>query len=207
MEVTMGEKKYPAIKPKFLSGDKPLLDTEGKQVAQLVDYWSWAHSDLIGNTERGGLAEYIVACALGIQKKERVAWDKYDLLSEEGIAVEVKASGYIQTWEQEKLSNITFGIQPTFGWNSETNVYDTEQKRQSEIYVFCIHKHTDQGTINPLDISQWEFYILPTAVLNEKVGEQKHISLGSLLKIGAAKCEYGELHSRIVNVCKKEGAW
>lgn len=47
MEVTMGEKKYPAIKPKFLSGDKPLLDTEGKQVAQLVDYWSWAHSDLI----------------------------------------------------------------------------------------------------------------------------------------------------------------
>lgn len=115
MEVTMGEKKYPAIKPKFLSGDKPLLDTEGKQVAQLVDYWSWAHSDLIGNTERGGLAEYIVACALGIQKKERVAWDKYDLLSEEGIAVEVKASGYIQTWEQEKLSNITFGIQPTFG--------------------------------------------------------------------------------------------
>lgn len=24
--------------------------------AKLIDYWSWAHSDLIGNTERGKLA-------------------------------------------------------------------------------------------------------------------------------------------------------
>ena len=31
----------------------------------LNEYWSWAHSDLITNTERGKLAEFIVASALG----------------------------------------------------------------------------------------------------------------------------------------------
>lgn len=44
-----------------------------------------------------------------------------------------------------------FGIQPTFAWDAETNVYDTEMRRQSDIYVFCVLKHTDQETIDPLD--------------------------------------------------------
>lgn len=112
------EMKYPAMHPKFLQGKTSLIDREGNQFAKLEDFWSWAYSDLLGNTERGILAEYIVACALGIQNKARVLWDKYDLLSEEGIAIEVKASGYLQTWNQEKISKINFGIQPTLGWDS-----------------------------------------------------------------------------------------
>ncbi len=192
--------KYPAVKPSFLSGDKPLLNNSGEEIAQLVDYWRWAHSDLLGNTERGCLAEYIVACALGIQNRERVSWDKYDLLSDEGISIEVKASGYIQTWEQSKLSNIVFGIQPTYGWDSESNMYAAEKKRQSDIYVFCVHKHTDQNSINPLDIRQWDFYILSTEILDEQCGTQKTISLSSLLKIGAQKCDYGMLCEEIIKL-------
>ena len=50
--------------------------------------------DGMDNAERGALAEYLVACALGGGEGVRVNWDKYDLLSPEGIAVEVKSSGY-----------------------------------------------------------------------------------------------------------------
>lgn len=107
------ENRYPAIKHDFLTGDETFINNQGKEVGKLKEYWSWAHSDLIGNTERGELAEYIVACALGIEKNERVAWDKYDLLSAEGIAIEIKTSGCIQTWEQKELSKPHFGIQPT----------------------------------------------------------------------------------------------
>lgn len=78
---------------------------------------------------------------MGIQNKERIAWDKYDLLSAEGIAIEVKTSGYLQTWEQKGLSKLIFGIQPTLAWDSKTNEYDTLKKRQADIYVFCVHKH------------------------------------------------------------------
>lgn len=197
----MNEKiKYPARSAGFLNGNMPLTDNAGNHVAKLEDFWSWAHSDLLGNTERGVLAEYIVACAMGIQGNERVEWDKYDLRSEEGITVEVKASGYLQSWGQKDLSKLIFGIQPTLGWNSKTNEYDTNKKRQADIYVFCVHKHIEKETANPLDLKQWEFYLLPTKILDQKVGNQKNITLTSLLKIGAVLCRYEDLHKKIVDL-------
>lgn len=189
--------EYPEIRPPKLTGAEPLTAPDGQQVSNLLGFWSWAYSNLIGNTERGALAEYIVACALGVQDKERISWDKFDLLSPEGTSIEVKTSGYIQTWQQEKLSTLTFGIQPTYGWDHETNLYESTRTRQAEIYVFCVHKHTDQDTLNPLDISQWDFYLLPTKVLNKKAGSQKRISLPSLIALGAEKCAYQDLHTRI----------
>ena len=196
--------KYPAIQAKQLTGAEPILDDSGKPVAMALDFWRWAYSDLLGNTERGAVAEYLVASALGISREDRISWNSYDLLSNEGIKIEVKASAYIQTWGQERLSDIRFGIQPTYAWNSETNVYDTEMRRQSDIYVFCVLKHTEQETIDPLDARQWEFYPLKTSVLNEKVGNQKGISLSKILKLGAAATSYSKLHDRVLELFAQE---
>ena len=196
--------KYPAIQVKQLTGAEPILDDNGKPVAMALDFWRWAYSDLLGNTERGAVAEYLVASALGISREDRISWNSYDLLSNEGIKIEVKASAYIQTWGQERLSDIRFGIQPTYAWNSETNVYDTEMRRQPDIYVFCVLKHTEQETIDPLDARQWEFYPLKTSVLNEKVGNQKGISLSKILKLGAAATSYSNLHDRVLELFAQE---
>ena len=47
----------------------------------LNDFWRWQSSDLLNNTLRGVLAEYIVAKALGIKTNgPRVDWEPYDLL-------------------------------------------------------------------------------------------------------------------------------
>lgn len=195
--------KYPAMNPERKNGDEPILSADGRVIGKLSDFWQWAYSDLVGNAERGAFAEYIVASALGVQNSVRVSWDRYDLLSKEGIAIEVKTSGYIQTWQQNELSKLQFGISPTFGWNSATNEYDSVKARQSDIYVFCVHKHTDQETINPLDTSQWDFYLLPTKVLNEKFGQQKSASLSSLVKAGAVCCQYDDLYANILLLNKK----
>ena len=192
---------YPEIKPKRLTGNEALCSVDGEAIATLNEFWSWAYSDLLGNAERGALAEFIVGCALGLKDTDRVSWDKYDLLTKEGIAVEVKTSGYLQTWYQRDLSKLIFGIRPTYAWESETNSYDSVQKRQSDIYVFCVHKHTDQDTANPLQISQWDFYLMPTVLLNEKFGSQKTAALPSLIKAGAIKCEFEDLYSTIKNLC------
>lgn len=188
---------YPAIKAKQLTGNEALVTPDGDLVCRLIDFWRWAYSDLIGNAERGALAEYIVACALEINDRERISWDKYDLLTKEGISVEVKTSGYIQTWEQKTLSKLLFGIQPTYGWDSDTNKYDGERKRQADIYVFCVHNHIDQASIDPLQISQWDFYLLPTTIINEAFGTQKTASLAALIKAGAEKCDFSALKNRI----------
>ena len=193
---------YPSIEPTRKTGDESIISPKGEKIGELVEFWQWAYSDLVGNTERGAIAEYLVACALGIQKGTRISWDKYDLVSNEGITIEVKSSGYLQTWNQEKLSSITFGIQPTFGWNSKTNQYDTEKKRQADIYVFCVHKHKELSDINPLDTGQWDYYLMPTNQLNDKVGNQRTISLSSLIKMGAVQCTFENLHEQIV-MCSK----
>lgn len=201
----MEEKKYPAIEPKFYQGDEPFCTANGDTFASLVDYWRWAHSDLIGNVERGHLAEFLVACALGIQQRGRMEWDAYDLLSPEGISVEVKSSGYLQSWGQDRLSSISFRIPPTHAWDHEANEYERELRRQAKVYVFCVHHHTEQETLNPLDMSQWDFYVAPTRLLNENVGAQKMISLHRLLNIGARKCSFEELHEKIVEADLYEG--
>lgn len=197
--------KYSAIKAITLSGNEPIIDVKGNTIARLTDFWRWAYSNLMGNTERGILAEYIVACALGIQNSERILWDKYDLLMNTGnkeIAIEVKSSGYLQSWGQTKLSELRFGIQPTLAWEHFSNTYEKAKVRQSHIYVFCVHKHTEQKNLNPLNISQWDFYLLPTEILNQKVGNRKSIVLSSLIKIGAEKCEYNNLKSRIIELVR-----
>lgn len=137
---------YPAIPPKHLTGQEMLMTPDGEAVSRLIDFWSWAYSDLIGNAERGALAEYIVACALDIQHTERISWDKYDLITKDGITIEVKTSGYLQTWEQASFSKLVFGIQPTYvGTLNPTNMI--QNKRDNLRYMYFVYITTK---INPL---------------------------------------------------------
>ncbi len=178
-------------------GTETFVNENNNLDVTLSDYWAWAHSDLIGNAERGVLAEYIVSMALEVNDGTRTEWDSYDILSKDGIKIEVKSAGYIQTWFQKEFSEIKFGIQPTLAWDKQTNTYATTKCRQADIYVFCVHKHKNQKTINPLDLQQWEFYILNSKVLNEKVPIQKSISLKRLNKLGAILCDYNNLNKTI----------
>lgn len=198
--------EYPEIISDTLKGYEGITDLNGNNIATVLDFWRWAHSDLVANAERGIFAEFIVSRALGIQSSHRVEWDSYDLQTSDGIKIEVKSSGYIQTWNQKRLSSLQFGIQPTKKWNRQKNIYEKEKIRQSDIYVFCVHKHKEQETVNPLDLSQWDFYVLPTYILNEKVNKQKTITISSLLKLGAQKCRYEQLKSVVNNLSKKINA-
>jgi hypothetical protein len=58
------------------------------------------------------LAEFIVATALGVADQLRNDWGPYDLLTPDGIKIEVKSPAYLQSWHQENFSTITFGIHP-----------------------------------------------------------------------------------------------
>jgi len=185
----------------------PYIKTEKKTATEafknigttinLGDFWSWAHSDMLGNTERGKLAEFLVAIAIGQHNNLTDSWNRYDLCTDHGIRIEVESSGYIQTWEQVKESKIIFSIRPTCGWNSITAQYDTQRSRQSDIYVFCLLKHKDQATVNPLDLNQWDFYVLPTAVLNELMPRRKTLTLSGVIKCGAVLCDFSHLHETI----------
>lgn len=166
----------------------------------LESFHQWAYSDVLTNTQRGILAEYIVAKALGVDSIKRVEWDAYDLITKGGLKIEVKSSAYLQSWEQNGLSKISFGIQATRSWNATTNEYTDEIKRQADIYVFCLLHHKEMATVNPLDITQWTFYVLPTKVLNEKLPNQKTIGLSGLKLLGAKECRYTDIQGEIMSL-------
>lgn len=154
------------------------------------DYWAWAYGSLVGNTNRGVLAEYIVGAALGVLTQHRGAWDAFDhRYGEHGI--EVKASAYLQTWEQRKLSTIRFGIAPH--WTDNTDkVAANECIRHADCYVFCLLTTTDPDAVNPLDLSQWAFYVVPTA----KLPPGDTIGLGGICKI-ASRVSWDQLRAEV----------
>jgi len=189
--------KLSAIEFTRKTGKEMFLGSETKRT--LLDFWKWAYSDLVGNTERGAIAEYIVAIACDIDNSIRVSWDSYDLSLKNGLKVEVKSSAYLQTWKQKRYSKPIFNIPKTRAWNFIENTYDTERKRQADLYVFALLAHLDKETINPLNTNQWEFYIISTTNLNNELKDSKQISLKRLIKIGAIKSTFEKLHENILN--------
>jgi len=160
------------------------------------EFLAWAYDDLLANTTRGVLAEYIVAKALGILDTKRIEWDKYDLRVD-GIGVEVKSAAYVQSWEQTGPSVISFDIGLAAGWDASTNTYAASAERSADVFVFCLLTGTNREHVDPLDIAQWTFYVLPTSVLNRKVPVQKSIRLEPLIALGPYQCTYDELTGAI----------
>ncbi len=155
----------------------------------LLDYWQWSGSDLLGNINRGVLAEYIVAGALGlIQDRTRKEWLAWDLVTDTGTKIEVKSAAYVQSWNPEgKLSRISFSIREARRWDENTNELSEYSRRHADVYVFCLLGEKSREKINPLDLSQWEFYVVPTLLLEETCPKAKSISLDSLRKLKKVK--------------------
>lgn len=152
---------------------------------------------MVSNATRGILAEFLVASALGLNEGVRNEWDPYDLKTETGIKIEVKSAAYVQSWYQHKVSNITFNIRPTFAWDYKTSRFDTVKKRQADVYVFCLLHHKDKKTINPMDLSQWTFYVVSTKRLDKDCPNMKTISLSRLKKFNPIVCNFDGLKEAV----------
>ncbi len=127
---------------------------------------------------------------------QREEWDAYDLKTKNGLKIEIKSSSYLQSWEQKEFSKIIFGIQQT----GKTQSNNSERTRKSDIYIFCVLSHKDKNSVDPLNLSQWDFYILETKILNEKVKTQKSITLSSLLRLNPIKIKYDSLKAEIEQI-------
>lgn len=167
----------------MLVGDEPFHDDGSPLPFTVSDFWRWGVADLAGNALRGIVAEFLVARALGVSSGMRVEWDAVDLRTEDGVAIEVKCSGYVQTWMQQALSRPSFDIAAKRSWDAATSTYAAEPGRPARVYVFALHHHRERATASPLDVSQWSFYIVPTVELEEKFADQKRLGLAALEKI------------------------
>jgi hypothetical protein len=169
----------------------------------LLSFWQWSCSDLLSNATRGVVAEFLVARALGIAADGvRHEWAAYDLETKEGVTVEVKSAAYLQRWRQDQLSRISFVVPKTRAWDPRTNRLSEEIARQAQVYVFALLAHQDKATVDPLDLRQWIFYVLPTAVLNNRTRSQHSITLRTLHEVSSGPVAYGDLREAVVQAAK-----
>jgi hypothetical protein len=120
-----------------------------------------------------------------------------------GIKIEVKSAAYLQSWQQKNYSYICFNIRPTKSWNPRTNEFATEIKRQADLYIFCVLTHKDKSTLEPLNLDQWEFYVLPASVLNKLSMTQKSIGLSALMKLSPSIVKYDGIASCVENLSRE----
>lgn len=160
------------------------------------DFWSWAYSNVLDNTIRSVLAEFIVGYALDVVDHPRLEWDAVDLRYS-GKKIEVKCSAYIQSWEQHsKHSTIRFDIGKKKAWDAETNVYTLEPIRSADCYVFCLYTEMDKMSANPLDLAKWEFYVVHSDQIEQYFAMQKEVAL-SRIKALCSPVHYQQLKQEI----------
>lgn len=162
---------------------------DGEPVFSVLDYWRFVYSQL-GNQHQV-IAEYLVSKALGIDKAENVSsWTGYDL-SYRSKRIEVKSTSYVHPWNKKRVSQIRqFSIAPSsnYYWYGRLDVNGDKLARQNELYIFCLNTNQDIENASPLVIDYWEFYVIPTFIINlrcERLNNkhQKTISLSVVKRL------------------------
>ncbi len=189
-------------------GDEPFRVNGAPLGLTLLDYWRWSGSDLLGNAERGVLAEFLVASALDATDEPRAEWAAHDVSASLGgadVTVEVKSAAWYQSWHQERPSDIRFDIAPRkWLWNPETNgcVELRKPRRFASVYVFCVLGAPDGSRPDPFETGQWDFYVLDTASLDRAKPRQQTIGLRPLRRLvrdatGRGAVKYADLREAV----------
>ncbi len=182
----------PRITPKKRLADDPIIGTQFR----MMDFWSWSQSNLLEMTTRSSFSEFLVASAMDAIESPREVWSPHDVVTKDGIRIEVKAAGYIQDYGQKRLSRISFGIAANRSWNAVANTLESEGCRNSDVYVFAVLSHMDKPTVDPSNADQWTFYVLPTVSL-ASIPKQKTIQLSALKRLKPIEVKYSNLKDAI----------
>lgn len=197
------------MKHKVLNGNESFEFGGSTLPTSVKDFWAWSMSRLIADGPRGDLAEFIVNTALGTDISEpKRGWGECDILYPHGgsmIRVEIKCSSLLQAWERSTPPKPMFSISKTLNCDTEDTGSGyryvgrdgSPPTRRSDIYVFCLFAEEDRAKADPLVLDQWRFYIVPTRVIDERLGDQRRISLQGLHRIGATNYRYDEIKAII----------
>lgn len=142
-----------------LTGDESFAGVD----ATVKAFWAYAFRDLRTNTTRGILAEWLVSKAVGAEGVQE-EWAEFDVLTPEGVRVEVKASAYLQSWGQRRLTPPSFSRLTARKWTPEDGEAEA-RTHNADVYVFCVQTAKTHAEYDPLDVAQWEFYVVPRAVV------------------------------------------
>lgn len=170
------------------------------------DFLDWAFSNVLDNSLRGIIGEYIVHRAVGGVCKHRINWDACDVEMEDGTKIEVKVSGYIQSWSQKKPSTLVFDISKKDPWIASENRYLGYKCRYADVWVFAVHAESTRDKADPFNLAQWQFLVTTSSWLDAEFNDQKTVRYQILLKKGLCPVPYSGLYDTIQHVKRTNGS-
>jgi len=193
-------KRIPVIK---LTGNEQFRNIGDKRFS-VLEFWRYGFSNLNSNVLRGALAEFIVENALrgNGEIDVRNPWGDSDVIAPDDKKIEVKCCSYIQDWDQNDFSRITWsGLKAkTLYWSSAVSEYPrADADYKSDIYVLALFKHQDPATLDILDIDQWCFWVLTKDKIKEVTKGGNSVSLVKLQKFGIEPVHFNDLHKAIAD--------
>jgi len=146
----------------------PSARFEGGPGVTACEFWQWGFSDLRLNIVRGVLAEFLVAKAVGDPANTlRDPWANYDVETPDGVTIEVKSSAYLQAWTMRRLTKPTFAGLTGRSWAPLTGT-SKEREIRADVFVFCLQTAQTHREYDPLDISQWHFWVINASKIRER---------------------------------------
>lgn len=138
----------------------------------------WNSGPLMQNRTRSAYAEWLVHRALGVDPGlHRLEGAELHLRVGE-LTLEVQSAAYLQAWPQPQVSRISFPIEP----------------RIATAVVFCLLEEQDPQVVDPQDLKQWRFWVVPTRSLHP---ERKSIGLQALIRAHGEGLPFEELADRV----------
>ena len=164
----------------------------------ILDLWRWGFSDLIQNINRGILAEFIIAWILKLDNTPRNPWDPYDLLTKDGKRIEVKSTGYLQSWDYGTKPYPKFVILQRQRWTEYG--LETNAEYNADIYILCYHKEKNRDILDPMDLYQWDFWIFSKDEIISLLKGKKSISISFLEKEKYKPIEIDKIYNKVMNI-------
>lgn len=190
--------KEQALTTKLLNGNEQFVDNGRPLGLSVRDFWSFQFSNILHDPDE--IAEFLVAKALGMDTPfNKQSWTLYDILYR-NKRIEVKETAYYHPFNKpgEVSRRRNFGIQKANSEYDDSNRLN-RYERQNDLYVFCLLNGTNEEEAWPLEVSHWEFFVVPTCVINEQCADQKTVSL-SRVKSFASSVSYNELREAVDKV-------
>jgi hypothetical protein len=124
----------------------------------------------------------------------RVEWDTFDVLAPSGARIEVKSSAYLQVWDQRRPSRIVFSGLTGRTWSPQGGE-SSDATYNADVYMFCVQIATKHEDYDPLDVGQWNFYVLPRTQVEAL--SYKSLGLATLTAAAGPPIPYARLADHI----------
>lgn len=197
-------KRIPVIK---LTGTEQFKNVGDKKFS-VLEFWRYGFSNLNSNVLRGAFAEFIVENALrgNEQIDVRNPWGDSDVIAPNGKKIEVKCCSYIQDWDQDDYSRISWsGLKAKQLFYASLDRSMVSKKiaerlidYKSDIYVLSLFKHQDHATLDILDMDQWCFWVLTKEKIKEITKNGNSVSLIKLQKFNIEPISFDNLPKAIL---------